>query len=176
MSERSVGGQPASEILTRAVELTEDGQWHDYDTVAKELAKLIPPGKAMRRAEQTRLTQGGPAERRLPTDDHRVIETGKKAIVRGTLRGRWFEVDPPGRHWDGQTRRVRLIVTPPTVMQARQRAAMAKPIDPQTLIPRLLKSADVTEDLRNLTESQLRRLVEALVAQMKSSEARWLEW
>ena len=176
MTEKNVGGQPASARLMRAVELTEDGQWHDYDDIERELAKLIPPGLAMRKAERTRLSQGGPPERTKFDDEKRIIETGKKAIARDTLRGRWFEVDPRGRHWDGRVRRIRLKHIPPSVLRARKQAALEGPIQPGVLIPKLLKSTDVTEDLRQLNESQLRRLVEAMVAKMKSSEARWLEW
>lgn len=104
----------ASPELTRARELLADGTWHDYETVMRELARLITPGRAGRAAEQARLQhlkrrarQTGqpyvPLPRLLPADPDRVRESGARLIVRKMLSTADFEIG-----WSGKPPRRRI--------------------------------------------------------------------
>lgn len=187
------GGPPASPLLKRAVELTEDGQWHDYDDVVRELCKLVPPGKAMRRAEKSR-RYTGPPERTKYDETERVLETGKKSYARDHLQKVWFEVKPVGRREPGGLpRQIRLINMPPRILRDRELAARGRLVQPQTSIPLLLAGADVREHLAGLSAEQLLRLIQAMttemiemkgvlvemkivMARLQTSESNWLEW
>lgn len=110
-------GHPTQWYL-RAVELLEDGEWHDYKQVVREAAKVIPPGKALRRNEQMRqaaVRRPGEhltytAERRVIARSHEeLISIGAQAIVRATLSGSaTFEIEPRGTKTADGLKRVRL--------------------------------------------------------------------
>lgn len=115
------------EILTRrAVELLDDGQWHDYEAVRAQMMKLIPPGIAWRKAEQIRLAgerqrrrEGAPemANPRRTTREIQV-ESGRKHMVSQMLENsRIYERDKltsSGRPQTGggSGRRIRMIAQP----------------------------------------------------------------
>jgi hypothetical protein len=111
---------PISPVLIRAVELLEDRAWHDYEATIRELARMVPPGKAIRRAERLR-AQRGPAERYVPVSDERAIASGQRSIVKDSLHAPWFEVCPAGvlplelR----PLRRVRLVMVPAYIQRSR---------------------------------------------------------
>lgn len=111
-----------SPLLVKAVELLEDGEWHDYELIVRQIARVYPIGKAARLTEaaRARLTPGEPRTR--PLSAARQIESGARIKARATLLGsRAFEVDPrrvpAGRRSTGEvsTRRIRMLHVPATV-------------------------------------------------------------
>ena len=170
-------GPPSSPLLVRAVELCNDGGWHNYEAVIAELMRMVEPGKAMRRAERDRLASGGPPQRTkgsLP----RVMASGQRSIVRDFVRSPYFEVKPHGHVPKGVTRQVRLAAVPPRVAYERRKAEQERRRHPNVLIPLLLgqELEEVHETLRNLDGPHLRRLCEALVAYAKVGESNWAQW
>jgi hypothetical protein len=109
------GGPRASDILTRAVEICADGRWHDHGALVRELSKMVPPGRAMRRAESNRVKGGGTPERTNEAQAHRILESGRRSIVKEFVRKPWFETDPPGRQPQGTRLRVRLVKVPASI-------------------------------------------------------------
>lgn len=99
------------------MEVLQDGEWHDYVEVVREVAKVVPPGKALRKAEQLRLASARrpgehlsyTAERRVvqrPTEQ--LIEYGAYAIVRAVLLASpSFEIEPRGKLTRDGPKRVR---------------------------------------------------------------------
>ena len=78
----------------KALEILADGQWHDRELLYVEMAKLVPPGRAIRHAELIRRTsQSGkaPAVRKQPRSTDFLITSGKRSIVRMALRGARLE-------------------------------------------------------------------------------------
>lgn len=112
MTGRSNGGPSASPPLVRAVMICKDGQWHDFEEVVREVGKVIPPGKAMRRAERNRILSGGPPQRCAKYDVTRIMAAGKRSLARDFVRPPWFVIEPAGRVPAGTPRRVRLIKLP----------------------------------------------------------------
>lgn len=111
MTGKNNGGPLATAPLVRAVLLCEDGEWHDFDVILHEVAKVIPPGRAMRRAEDNRRNCGGPDER-IKGDTERIMATGKRSVARDFLRPPWFEIEPVGRVPRGTPRQIRLVKLP----------------------------------------------------------------
>lgn len=108
--------------LVRARELLEDGRWHDYETVMRELVRLVTPGRAGRAAEQARLQhlkrrarqtgqQYVALPRLRPADPDRVRESGARLIVRKMLSSSDFEIGWAGRP---PARRIRWPRSAPT--------------------------------------------------------------
>lgn len=98
-----------TQMSERAVELMGDGKWHDYETIIRELAKLVPPGVALRRSEQLRQsarpsTDGAahdpnwkpPPARIRPRSTEDQISTGARVIARLFLGAVGFETNRPG--------------------------------------------------------------------------------
>jgi len=150
------GGPPASPILTRAVELTEDGQWHNMEKLLRELAKMVPPGRAMRRAESNRLNVGGPPQR-ATGEVERILKTGRRSIVRDFVRPPWFELDPPvavsGRV--DPDRKVRLVQVPKRMIRDRGRSADGTYFNPVIIAKRLREAEQPRIILRTLKQSEL---------------------
>lgn len=73
----------------RARELLADGNWHELEPLLNELAKLVPPGRALRRNENARLKarNQGPAMRTYPRSKDYLIASGARRIVREALLG-----------------------------------------------------------------------------------------
>lgn len=170
MNAKNFGGPPVSAVLTRAVELTEDGQWHDYADLMRELAKLVPPGKAIRKAEKNRLGDGGPAVRTKNAEIERVIQTGKNAVVREFLTKPWFEVKPAGSITDGTVRQIRLAKIPARLLRDRERAEEGRLMQPEVIIPELLAGVDAKRRLGNMESSQLIRLIQEMVQQIQDGD------
>lgn len=82
---------PRAEAWTvRAVELLWDRQWHRREEVLAAMAKLVPPGKAHRRAENNRLhllrQKGQTHQPRVrPRSDEFLIASGKRSIAAQAL-------------------------------------------------------------------------------------------
>jgi hypothetical protein len=111
--------QPA--LAARVVELLADGEWHNYEQVVRELMKVVPPGPAIRRAEQDRIASNrghkkadeeiGPRVKPRGTDE--LIRSGRRAIVRAFLRNVNYETDRPGRaNRIDPERRIRMLRKP----------------------------------------------------------------
>lgn len=104
-------------VYLRAAELLADGKWHDYSVIVREVAKVVPPGKAIRKSETMRqraARQHGsyvdPDNRKIPRTDERLIEYGALAIVRATLSGSvLFEIKPRGTHLRDGPKRIRIV-------------------------------------------------------------------
>lgn len=162
----------------RAVELCEDGAWHDYEELITVLGRMVEPGPAMRRVERDRLYTGGPAQRTKGSETHRLIASGKRSLVRDFLHKPWFEKKPAGQtHPDPlNPRQIRLAQVPARIQYERRLAAQNKLISPTTLLPLLLEGGDARELLGELTGPQLIRVIEALVARIAVSESSWLQW
>lgn len=84
-------------IRTRAKELLADGEWHDYEGLLREVAKLVPPGIAMRFGEYRRIKGGAPPDRVFPADSAQRIRDGKRAYAHEAMRDKLhsFEIKPP---------------------------------------------------------------------------------
>jgi DNA-directed RNA polymerase subunit M/transcription elongation factor TFIIS len=105
-------------MLTKAVELLEDGEWHDLEFVLRELGKLVPPGRAMRRNENDRRLSSGTDARKKDLSETRLIASGKRAIAKDLLNKSYFEIYPLGRV---QNKRVRMTELPPRAVWERKR-------------------------------------------------------
>lgn len=71
-------------------ELLEDGEWHETEKIINVLVKLVPPGRAKRKAEWIRVGRaraaGRPApERSKPRSDEFLIRSGARRIVRDAI-------------------------------------------------------------------------------------------
>lgn len=112
-----------SPVSERLVEVLADREWHDLDHVISELAKLIPPGRAIREMERSRRNgarteQAAQAERTYEIDHARLVRSGQRrialsAIQRGRQNG-WVVVDQtasPGRR-RANGRLVRMVELP----------------------------------------------------------------
>lgn len=112
------------ELSLAAAEILADREWHSYPAVLRELSHKVPPGVAVRRAEQLRKKQrndhGSPApvERVKPRETDALIRTGARDIVKSFLANVLvFEVDkkyPRGPRPAGfvDDRKIRLIGLP----------------------------------------------------------------
>jgi hypothetical protein len=117
--------------MLRAVELLADEQWHDYDEVLGEVARLVPPGRALRANEAARRNAGNrsgkqaPAARVQQLPLARLVESGQRMVARSVLKHRgYFELDPAvlgNRNSAGV--RIRMVAVPASVRQARELAA-----------------------------------------------------
>lgn len=106
-------------MMLRAVELLEDGEWHDYDRVLAELAKMVPPGRALRRNEMDRRHASRTTERkRTEFTEERRIASGKRAIAKDMLNKEYIEVYPPGKV---KNKRIRMTQVPSRVLRERLR-------------------------------------------------------
>lgn len=170
MNNKGTGGPPVGIVLSRAVELTEDGGWHNYADLMRELAKLVQPGKAIRKAEKNRLGDGGPAVRTKNAETERVIQTGKNAVVREFLTKPWFEVKPTGRITDGTVRQIRLTKIPTRLLRDRERAEEGRLMQPEVIIPELLVGIDAKKRLGNMDSVQLIRLIQEMVQQIQDGD------
>lgn len=96
--------------MRRALEVLQDGSWHQMEDVVTEMAKVIPPGRAMRHAEDRRKASGmnpqKPAERRVPRSTEFLVQVGARHIAKDGLKhskrlefkddhnGRWVRIKP----------------------------------------------------------------------------------
>lgn len=104
------------------MELLQDGKWHDYHTIVREAAKVVPPGKALRKQEQLRKAGvRGPGKHLSYTHERRAVHRsndeligfGARAIVGATLASsRIFEIKPRGKVLPGEKKRIRLSGKP----------------------------------------------------------------
>ena len=145
MPKRYNGGRLADPLVMRAVELLEDGEWHYVEDVLRELMKMVPPGRALRQAEQQR-QYDGPAQRVRHKSERQLIEIGRRLLARRALVGSgkadYFEMTPasPGPKKD-ETRLIRLIGIPPAVQHTRELKAAGQIIDDE-LIDEIVASHD----------------------------------
>lgn len=143
VSGRTVNLALAADLAIRAVELLGDGEWHSYPEVMREMAKRIPPGVAMRRAESLRARKrrstdpAAPAERVKARSTEALIKSGSQDYVKNVLQNRrLYEIKPnygagaPRAGWIDD-RKIRMIELPkwakaqyrrPTVAEYRQQA------------------------------------------------------
>jgi hypothetical protein len=164
------GGAAASPLLVRAVELLEDGKWHDLDKTVRELSRLVPPGRAIRRAEQNRAQASGTPTRTRQLSHERLIASGARSIAREVMRPPHFEIDPPastGRpaNTDDGRKRVRLVQVPPRVERDRQLGRIPAPAfdaAATAAVLRTLPKPDLAASLRAMTRARLEAV--ALVA------------
>src|SRR4051812_31363778 len=78
----------ASPWVRHALYLLRDGEWHDFAPFMTELAKMVPPGMAFRRAEKERsVRKGSPTQRSRPLTTEQILMYGARAEVRTALRG-----------------------------------------------------------------------------------------
>src|SRR4051812_14216462 len=95
----------------RALDVLADGSWHSEDSVMLEMVKLVPPGYAMRRAEQRRRNQrpertGLGTQRAVPRSAeylrllgaraiaYEVLRTSKRMEQKTDVNGRWVRMKP----------------------------------------------------------------------------------
>jgi hypothetical protein len=131
----------------RLCELLVDMKWHPLDEIVREAGKVITPGKAMRKMEKQRLSSPrAPAQRKYFREEHRQIESGKRALVRETLFGHYWE----NAVIDG-VRSVRMVEVPIRVSREWARLRLLK----GDLIAELGKLDDPTELLSLITQEQL---------------------
>lgn len=88
----SHGAASLNELYHRRIyELLRDGKWHDLDPIIADVGQLVPPGMAIRRAEESRRgssqydSRGLKAEevgpRKRPRTTEQLIRFGRRAIV-----------------------------------------------------------------------------------------------
>lgn len=70
-------------LTVRALELLEDGQWHDREAILRELMRLITPGVAFRVNETARVYATGNEVRTKPITEQRAVISGarRKALL-----------------------------------------------------------------------------------------------
>jgi hypothetical protein len=102
-----VSGVLHRQLAQRAYELLGDGKWHDYEKTLRELAKLVPPGVALRKNEMRRAQSEVQRRRKglgvrtgaktgpVFTVEQQ-MESGRREIVRTYLGNDFFEVDEHG--------------------------------------------------------------------------------
>ena len=101
-----------NQLARRAAELLADGEWHNYEQVFNELAKLVPPGFAIRENEKARRGSGGPAARKKVRPAEELIESGRRMYVRDVLSNpRNYESTKATRPRDPE-RQIRMIAKP----------------------------------------------------------------
>lgn len=91
----------------RGLELLADGEWHEWDRLVSEIAKLVPPGLAKRKAEWVRTrraVRGGrePAPRAFAKSDEFLIRVGSRRLVYDRLVASTRierRTDEDGRRW-----------------------------------------------------------------------------
>ena len=105
-----------SPIRARLLELLDDEEWHDYERIMAQCIKLVPPGQAYRKAEESRLAarqrEGLPATpRKKYTDSDKVIRSGARQVVSQLIQGqKEFEIEPRGVvPRDGPRKKIRLV-------------------------------------------------------------------
>lgn len=124
MSEtKSVSGTSPSELMMAVTDLLDDGHWRPIDEVVLRTGKVIPPGQAVRRAERNRASVG-PVVRQRSIEPERIIQSGRRTIVRELLFGSNFE----NATHDG-VRVVRMATLPPRVRMERSRRLVAKVLE-----------------------------------------------
>jgi hypothetical protein len=106
----------ASKGLIRAVELLLDGQWHDYEEVARAVADAVEPGPARRNYDvhiaRRQLLRPHLSEPQLAVSEQ--IARGARRAAGDVLAGPAFERDPNVRvPPPGVRKRVRLRYVPP---------------------------------------------------------------
>ena len=108
------GGPPANPLTMRACELLDDREWHELEALFRALGKLVPPGKAVRRAERERKGQRGgtaPSERVKERSHERLIQFGRRSYARDAINAsaRYFErkTDDERVEW------IRMLEVPP---------------------------------------------------------------
>ena len=149
-----------------AADLLTDGEWREYEWMIRELGKLVPPGRAIRRNEQDRSYNSDARERVRPLSPERAIQAGRRAIVRDALRVSSYEHEER----DG-IRFVRMLRVPPRVARERARRRAHALFDPAQLADELARGADAHGLLGELSERQIRLLALALVERVREQAA-----
>lgn len=164
---RQRGGAPASPVLRAATELLEDGEPREFNSVVRELGRHVPPGVAIRKTEMVRRGQrkDAPDERVRQRDPERLIESGRRTIVRQALRAPFFEYS----EHDG-ARFVRLVEVPPRVQRDREAERDGLLVDPARVIAAAEAGEDVTFLLHDATRAALLRVSLALAARLSDSQ------
>lgn len=103
----------------RICELLEDGRWHPVTEIVAEAGWVIPPGKAIRMNEKERGHQTS-SERYVQRPSTRLVQSGRRSIVRQALSAKWFEKDRAGSPHD-TLQHVRMMQMPPSVVRERLR-------------------------------------------------------
>jgi len=173
MSDR--GGKAADPPLLKAVELLEDGQWHLLEPVLAEIGKVVPPGKALRFVEQRRAYTTVAEQRIRSVSQERLIAMGRRGIAMGTVnyKRRYFELTPASRgNRPDDTRMIRMLEVPPSVLRSRRLAESGRLID-GTLVDELLTDHDPVALLaqRFPGRHQLERTIVLLLDRLRDAEA-----
>ena len=132
----------------RLCELLDDRQWHPLEGIIREVGKVIPPGTAVRKAEHDRKTQpGSPEQRQIQREAHRLVESGKRQLIREKLGERYWELDVVE-----EVQCVRMVELPERVRYERARRLAARLLGGDLTE---LVEADPGLVLRQLTYDQL---------------------
>lgn len=161
------GGPPANPLVVKLCELCEDGDWHELEPILREIGKLVPPGKAIRRAESIRQSvANAPAERHQPKPPERLIQYGRRSWARDALGAsrRYFEQkeDADGTRW------IRMRELPPRVARDRARARAHAHFDPVELADELRAGAVASALLGELSQPQLLRVAVELASRERA--------
>jgi hypothetical protein len=140
--------------MVRVTELLEDGEWRDIDWIVREAGKVVPPAKAIRVQEATRLKAGGPPVRHRPLSDERRIESGRRYMVRQVLHSMKTSVERDGT-------RFRLLRLPPRVEYYRKADADGRSFEASRILDQAVASHDpeTVWAHRNFKPNQWERLV-----------------
>jgi hypothetical protein len=156
-------------VLTTAVELLEDGEWHNLEEIYAELAKVITPGQAIRRNERLRKRQNK-GERVKPLSEARRIASGKRHIINDSLTaGGYFEKTPMGSRAENRSpdRMIRMVKVPPRVIRDRELKAAGHLFRVEEEIPKLLLDDKPKMRIHNLTRAQVEKLALGLLEALK---------
>jgi hypothetical protein len=105
-----------SPIRAKLLELLDDEEWHDYERVMAQCMRMVPPGQAYRKAEESRVGYLQRHNREVKprvrnTDSDQVIRSGARQVVSQLIQGQpEFEVDPRGVvPRNGPRKKIRLV-------------------------------------------------------------------
>ena len=141
----SLGKELTVQIHRRAYELAGDGEWHDFEDLLRELAKMVPPGIAMRRSEYDRMRAARKSQQKEDAEGvgrvkaratkGRVIERDKGALIRGAARRMVRMLFIATQKKEGYVSpfevsdgKIRYIRTPMAIRSDQLRAEVSKPI------------------------------------------------
>lgn len=177
MSEHRKGGITAGPLLMRAVELLEDQRWHFTEDVVREIMKVVPPGKALRAAEKSRVSGNSskprqrdwkpPPERVRPISTERAIQVGARVLARQVLFHPSFE-----RSGSGETQLIRMVKLPKSVAERRRLVAEGKLFQADEVADQLLATTHRRPILDRMEKHHMEKLVIELLHRLDQVDVR----
>lgn len=170
-------------MLVRAADLLEDGEWHDYEQVIRELAKMVPPGRALRHAEKIRKAAGNgrnknedwnpPEQRVRARSREQIIATGARSIARSMIHHKDIEIRHLSDSHKGP-KQIRMLRVPHSVQVSRLMADNGTLFQPETVVAELLRLSGPkagSHVLDPLNRQHLERVIHYLIGELEDQNA-----